>query len=133
LIYLPLKQQTHTYNFGASAMSNAVNSERNEAISSADIQQLKKHAQKAADMLKQLSNVNRLMILCTLVNGERSVGQLLEMTNLSQSALSQHLASLRRAQLVETRRQAQAIFYRLSGTESIQIIGTLKSIYCQEI
>lgn len=114
-------------------MSNAVNSERNEAISSADIQQLKKHAQKAADMLKQLSNVNRLMILCTLVNGERSVGQLLEMTNLSQSALSQHLASLRRAQLVETRRQAQAIFYRLSGTESIQIIGTLKSIYCQEI
>lgn len=110
-----------------------MNSETDTTISPADFQQLEKHAQQAADMLKQLSNINRLMILCTLVNGERSVGELHEMTNLSQSALSQHLASLRNAQLVQTRRQAQTIFYSLSGTESIKIISVLKSIYCQEI
>ena len=98
----------------------------------ADMQQLEKHAQQAADMLKQLGNVQRLMILCTLVEGERSVSELHAITNLSQSALSQHLASLRKAQLVTTRRQAQTIFYRLLGTESIQIISVLKSIYCPE-
>jgi ArsR family transcriptional regulator, virulence genes transcriptional regulator len=101
-------------------------------ISSGDIQQLEKHAQQAADMLKQLGNVHRLMILCTLIEGERSVSELHAITNLSQSALSQHLASLRNAQLVSTRRQAQTIFYRLQGTESIQIIAVLKSIYCPE-
>jgi DNA-binding transcriptional ArsR family regulator len=114
-------------------MNSATIRESKEAISSLDIQQLEKHARQAADMLKQLSNINRLMILCTLVNGERSVGELHKTTHLSQSALSQHLASLRNAQLVQTRRQAQTIFYSLSGTESIQIIGTLKSIYCREI
>ena len=112
-------------------MNNKI--ENKPAISTADFQQLEKHAQQAADMLKQLGNVNRLMILCTLVNGERSVGELQEITSLSQSALSQHLASLRNAQLVETRRQAQTIFYSLSGTESTQIITVLKSIYCREL
>jgi DNA-binding transcriptional ArsR family regulator len=82
-----------------------------ESIDPAAIAALQQHAQQAADMLKQLGNVNRLMILCALVGGERSVGELHSMTNLSQSALSQHLASLRKAQLVQTRRQAQTIFY----------------------
>jgi DNA-binding transcriptional ArsR family regulator len=70
------------------------------------------------------------MILCTLVNGERSVGELHSLTHLSQSALSQHLASLRNAGLVQTRREAQSIFYSLLGSESIQIISVLKTIYC---
>ncbi len=110
---------------------NSMTSEQT-AVSPEDIQQLEKHAQQAADMLKQLGNVHRLMILCSLVEGERSVTELHAITNLSQSALSQHLASLRNAQLVTTRRQAQTIFYRLLGTESIQIISVLKSIYCPE-
>ena len=112
-------------------MTSAAN--KKSDISPADIKQLEKHAQQAAVMLKQLGNVNRLMILCTLLNGERSVGELHEITNLSQSALSQHLASLRNAQLVQTRREAQTIFYSLLGTESIQIITVLKSIYCKGI
>ncbi|MDO7635636.1 MAG: metalloregulator ArsR/SmtB family transcription factor [Porticoccaceae bacterium] len=99
-------------------------------ISNTDIQALEKHAQQAADLLKQLGNVHRLMILCTLVNGERSVGELHSLTHLSQSALSQHLASLRNAGLVQTRREAQSIFYSLLGSESIQIISVLKTIYC---
>jgi DNA-binding transcriptional ArsR family regulator len=52
------------------------------------------------------------------------------MTQLSQSALSQHLASLRNAQLVQTRREAQSIFYSLRGDDAVKIIRVLKSIYC---
>jgi len=81
-------------------------------------------------MLKQLGNEHRLMILCSLINGELSVGELHKMTQLSQSALSQHLASLRNAQLVQTRREAQSIFYSLRGDDAVKIIRVLKSIYC---
>jgi DNA-binding transcriptional ArsR family regulator len=70
------------------------------------------------------------MILCSLINGELSVGELHKMTQLSQSALSQHLASLRNAQLVQTRREAQSIFYSLRGDDAVKIIRVLKSIYC---
>jgi len=94
------------------------------------LQELQKHSAEAAGLLKQLSNQNRLMILCSLINGELSVTELNEMTSLSQSALSQHLASLRKAELVQTRREAQTIFYSLRGDEAIQIITVLKSIYC---
>jgi ArsR family transcriptional regulator, virulence genes transcriptional regulator len=58
------------------------------------------------------------------------VTELNSRTNLSQSALSQHLASLRNAGLVQTRREAQTIFYQLQGNEAIQVIRVLKSIYC---
>ena len=94
---------------------------------SADMQ---KHAAHAAALLKQLSNENRLLILCTLIDGELSVGQLNEIIPLSQSALSQHLASLREAGLVKTRRKSQTIFYSLCGNEAMQIISVLQSIYC---
>jgi DNA-binding transcriptional ArsR family regulator len=102
-------------------------------LQQADLQNLKKHSAEAAKLLKQLGNHNRLMILCSLINGELSVKALNQITNLSQSALSQHLASLRKAQLVQTRREAQTIFYRLRGDKSIQIITVLKSIYCPEL
>jgi DNA-binding transcriptional ArsR family regulator len=95
-----------------------------------DASALQQHARQAADMLKQLGNENRLLILCSLMSGELSVGELHKITNLSQSALSQHLASLRNAQLVQTRREAQTIYYRLRGDDSIKIIRVLKSIYC---
>ena len=100
-----------------------------------DIQssELQEHAKEAADLLKQLSNENRLMILCSLINTELSVSELNAMTPLSQSALSQHLASLRNANLVSTRRDGQAIFYRLKGDEATQVIKVLKSIYCPQL
>ena len=103
-------------------MSNLMNSN--------DLEQLAEHAQEAAALLKQLSNQHRLMILCSLIDGELSVTELNSRTNLSQSALSQHLASLRNAGLVQTRREAQTIFYQLQGNEAIQVIRVLKSIYC---
>jgi len=99
-------------------------------MNSNDLEQLAEHAQEAAALLKQLSNQHRLMILCSLIDSELSVTELNSRTNLSQSALSQHLASLRNAGLVQTRREAQTIFYQLQGNEAIQVIRVLKSIYC---
>jgi DNA-binding transcriptional ArsR family regulator len=99
-------------------------------ITNHDLEQLAEHAQEAAALLKQLSNQHRLMILCSLIDGELSVTELNNRTNLSQSALSQHLASLRNAGLVQTRREAQTIFYQLQGDKAIQVITVLKSIYC---
>lgn len=93
-------------------------------------QELKQHASKAAAMLKSLSNENRLMILCSLIEGELSVSELNQRIPLSQSALSQHLATLRERKLVSTRRQAQSIYYALNGDDATRIIEVLQSIYC---
>jgi len=99
----------------------------------ADIAALQQHSAQAAGLLKQLGNQKRLMIMCALIGTELSVGSLNQMTDLSQSALSQHLASLRNANLVSTRRDGQTIFYRLKGDEAIQVIEVLKSIYCPQL
>jgi DNA-binding transcriptional ArsR family regulator len=92
--------------------------------------QMVEHASQAAALLKQLANEKRLMLLCTLIEGEMTVGDLNQRVALSQSALSQHLASLREAGLVQTRREAQHIYYRLSGDQAIRVIEVLQSIYC---
>jgi DNA-binding transcriptional ArsR family regulator len=94
------------------------------------LKSMKQHAQAAAALLKALANENRLMILCTLVSKEMSVGELNLQVLLSQSALSQHLAHLREAGLVSTRKEAQTIYYRLQGEEASQVIAVLQSIYC---
>ena len=91
---------------------------------------LKENSKIAAKMLKAIANESRLLILCGLEGKELSVTDINEQLDLSQSALSQHLASLRKAELVQTRREAQTIFYSLRGDEAIQIITVLKSIYC---
>ena len=85
----------------------------------------------AARFLKQLANASRLAILCELVEGERSVGELAAVVGLSQSALSQHLARLRGAGLVATRREAQTIYYSLADPGVTRIIGVLYELYCR--
>jgi len=87
-------------------------------------------ARQAADLLKALANDRRLMILCLLSMGERTVGQLEEEVGLRQSALSQHLARLRRDGLVKTRRESQNVHYSLVGDEAVRVIETLAGIYC---
>ena len=87
-------------------------------------------ARRASRLLKALSNESRLRVLCQLVEGEQSVGELERVVGLSQSALSQHLARLRREQLVRTRRQAQTIYYSLNGSDATRIIEALHGIYC---
>lgn len=93
-------------------------------------EQLARNAAKAADLLKAMSNQNRLMILCALIDGELSVGELNDLTPLSQSALSQHLAALRKAELVCTRRESQSIFYRIGSDAALDIIQVLKNTFC---
>lgn len=95
-----------------------------------DLSQMQEHAQAAANLLKALANENRLMILCSLIEGEVSVGDLNARVPLSQSALSQHLASLREAGLVSTRKEAQTVYYRLEGVAAVRVIEVLQSIYC---
>lgn len=91
---------------------------------------LEANARRASSLLKAMSNERRLLILCHLAQGEKSVGELEELVQLSQSALSQHLARLRRDKLVRTRRSAQSIYYSLNGVEAQAIMATLHSLYC---
>ncbi len=88
------------------------------------------NADAAAALLKALANSQRLRILCLLVGGERSVSEINTEVELSQSALSQHLARLREEGLVTTRREAQSIHYALADGPSADIIATLHGFYC---
>src|SRR3954447_5527745 len=83
----------------------------------------------ASVLLKAMSNEHRLLILCQLVRGEKSVGELVRLVGLSQSALSQHLARLRRDSLVRTRREAQTIFYSVAAQEPLAILGLLDQLF----
>jgi len=93
-------------------------------------QDMQVHAGQAAAFLKAIANEHRLMILCTLIHGELCVSDLNAKVTLSQSALSQHLASLREAGLVTTRKESQTVYYQIHGTNAIKIISVLQSIYC---
>lgn len=96
-----------------------------------DLITMQASSEDASRLLKALGNAQRLRILCLLVGNEMSVGQINEqLPDLSQSALSQHLAKLREESLVHTRREAQTIWYTLKHGPTEQIINTLYGIYC---
>jgi DNA-binding transcriptional ArsR family regulator len=84
----------------------------------------------AEALLKAVGNRNRLIVLCELLQGERSVGALQEAIGLSQSALSQHLARLRADGVVATRRESQTIYYSLASEPVARLIGLLYELYC---
>lgn len=94
------------------------------------VAELEKSAADASALLKSMANESRLLILCHLTEGEKSVGELQELVGLGQSALSQHLAILRRDRLVKTRRSAQSIFYSLASDAAQAIMGTLYELFC---
>jgi DNA-binding transcriptional ArsR family regulator len=91
------------------------------------------HAADAAQLLKALGNEQRLLILCHLLDGELSVGELNQRVDLSQSALSQHLALLRELGLVATRREAQNIYYSLPDGPVVRVMALLQEIYCPQV
>lgn len=93
---------------------------------------LETKADQAAFLLKALSNDKRLMIVCVLSAGEQCVGDLEKVVGLSQSALSQHLARLRRDGIVDTRREAQTIYYSLSDPRIDCVLQCLSDIFCPE-
>lgn len=94
------------------------------------LEALTHQAVKAAHLLKLLANEHRLMVLCLLLEQERTVSELLECVPLSQSALSQHLSNLREANLVSCRKEGLKVFYRLESEDCAQIIATLHDIFC---
>lgn len=103
---------------------------RRIAPSPLNAERMREHAGDAAQLLKALANEKRLTILCLLVEAERSVGELNALLDLSQSALSQHLAILRDDGLVETRREAQSILYSIAPGPAQRVLQALHAIYC---
>lgn len=96
-----------------------------------DLTRMRQNSEQASQLLKTVGNPHRLMILCTLVDEEMSVGELNDRIELSQSPLSQHLSVLRRSGLVQTRRDAQTIFYSLKGDVVQKLMNCLYDIYCK--
>jgi ArsR family transcriptional regulator, virulence genes transcriptional regulator len=91
---------------------------------------LEAQAERAAARLGLLANPKRLLILCRLAEGEASVQELLAVTGLGQSALSQHLARLREAAIVSTRRDGQTIHYSLADPEMRALMAALYDVFC---
>lgn len=94
------------------------------------VAELQRSAARATSLLKAMSNSSRLLILCQLAEGEKSVGELERLVGLSQSGLSQHLALLRRKGIVSTRREAQSIYYSLASAEAEAVMATLYDVFC---
>lgn len=87
-------------------------------------------ADQASDLLKALSNRHRLLIICQLIEAERSVGELAQFLNLRDSTVSQHLALLRRDGLVSARRDAQTIHYSIASDPAREVLKTLYQVFC---
>lgn len=94
------------------------------------IEMLEANAFEAAALLKSLSNESRLLILCNLISGEKCVGELNDRIPLSQSALSQHLARLRKDDMVKIRKEAQTVYYSIASPQAEAIISVLYNLYC---
>jgi DNA-binding transcriptional ArsR family regulator len=87
-------------------------------------------ATSACELLKAMANEWRLMILCQLSEGEKTVSELQSLLGLSQSALSQHLAILRREKIVRSRKHAQSVSYSLTGDEATRVMESLHDVFC---
>jgi DNA-binding transcriptional ArsR family regulator len=95
--------------------------------------ELQSRALRASGLLKAMSNPVRLLVLCQLAEGEKSVGELEKVADVSQSALSQHLALLRHRGLVRGRRAGQTIYYSLDGPEAPVLLAALYEVYCSRV
>ncbi|SDI59207.1 MULTISPECIES: ArsR/SmtB family transcription factor [Bradyrhizobium] len=107
---------------------------RTGADDAASLKKLAKQAGEAAQLLKLLGHEKRLLVLCFLAaRGEMTVGELVGVAKLSQSALSQHLAKLRADGLVEFRRASQTLHYRVVDRNALRVLQLLKEIYCGDL
>ena len=99
-----------------------------------DLKRLARQAGEAAQLLKLLGNEKRLLVLCFLAaRGEMTVGELVDVAKLSQSALSQHLARLRADGLVVFRRSSQTLHYRVADKRAMRVLKVLKEIFCENV
>ncbi len=95
-----------------------------------DLEQMAQSAGRASSLMKTLGHKDRLMILCHLADGEKSVGEIADLLEISQSPLSQHLSRMRKEGLVDTRREAQTIYYTLKSGEAARIVEVLYEMFC---
>lgn len=102
-------------------------------LTRAQVARLRGSAVRVTDLLKAMASPSRLMILCQLAEGEKSVGEMESIIGLSQSGLSQHLAVLRRKRIVSTRREAQSIYYSLASKEVEEIMAALYRVFCSKV
>ncbi len=109
---------------------NPASSPRHADSKVAAARAMQARASEASDLLKAMANPQRLRVLCLLVEREMSVGEINALIDLSQSALSQHLAVLREKGLVDTRRESQTVYYSLTEGPVHDIIATLHGAYC---
>jgi DNA-binding transcriptional ArsR family regulator len=96
-----------------------------------DIDALMEQARKAGDLLKALSHESRLLILCILVQGEKSVSELEELLSMPQAAVSQQLARLRFDRLVQTRREGRMVYYSIANEETAELVKMLYEFFCK--
>lgn len=96
-----------------------------------DLKQMTQSASRASALMKTLGHKDRLMILCHLAESEKSVGQIADLLQIPQSPLSQHLSRMRREGLVDTRREAQTIYYSLKSGEASRIVEVLYELFCE--
>lgn len=96
-----------------------------------NIDDMRAAAGQASSLMGTLSNPNRLMMLCMLVDGEKSVSELVDQLEMRQANVSQQLALMRKEGLVTTRREGQTIYYSLNGDEAAQVIELLYTLYCK--
>ncbi len=96
-----------------------------------DIDEMLDNAREASEFLKALAHESRLLILCLLIEGERTVTELEHLLNLRQSAVSQQLARLRADNLVEARREGKHIYYSIARPEVAEIVGSLYHTFCR--
>ncbi|TIP10428.1 helix-turn-helix transcriptional regulator [Mesorhizobium sp.] len=104
-----------------------------ESQSPADFNELLEQARKASDLLKALSHESRLLILCLLAEGERSVSELEDIMRMPQATVSQQLARLRLDGLVNTRRDGRTIYYSIASREVASVIGALYDLFCAPV
>lgn len=104
----------------------------NETSLTMDTTPIENNLDQVTIILKAIANEKRLQIVCALLNGEKSVGTLEKLSDLSQSALSQHLARLRRDDIVETRREAQTIYYSLHSEQTQAVLKCLSHLFGAE-
>lgn len=95
-----------------------------------NVEQMQSAADAASELLKALANRHRLLILCQLIEGERSVGELAAFLGVRDSTVSQHLAILRRDDLVDSRREGQTIWYSISSAPARDLVEVLYRSFC---
>ena len=97
-----------------------------------DPQSMAVAAAQASELMKTLGHKDRLMVLCHLSSGEKSVGHLATLLDIPQSPLSQHLARMRKEKLVTTRREAQTIYYAIASPQAARMVQLMHELYCSD-